>query len=680
MASTKLASVLFAGLLFCCFTPCGGEEPIYSYTAGLSDIRPYEISTSVSKQIAAAGIEPSALAGLRAPAEFQVNWAVVGKGALPPEVSSSGGGVTISCGGMLPLFARTPIPVADMREYIAEYEISGKGELVLGAYGYGTDSYPNALETHKLDSAEPVTFRVPLGFKLPVDQFRPVLGVNGNVHVSKFVIYAAAVRPGSVVEGELLEVSKLPDPATADYPDCNYTAKFRGHQIVRGESVPCDINLVLPGFRNRELSRAAAFKPGDQIRVKLVAFGALPPAGQQISQADDLQLLELESFSAEDAIPVSRYASIDRTVPFRGPQDQVTSIFDLKINPPVSANAAAAKEAAVRRDLNALQIKLAALGVAEDELNRDFSEIWSSRRQGLARLPDTDLFWGAADGAFFALPGEYALLRPQPLPEEKVRAITALKDFCEANGVQLIIQVIPDMYALSARVLNPEFRRVADIRSAEAAKQLLEQGVEAVYTMDDLLRGYGEFEFTFCYPANGHPAEGCQQILTRQAAQRLARYGLAADPAAKFTSARLPMYGDMAYPSGVDVGSHHAGEPILCRHVMNNGQAIASDPKSPVLVIGNSFIQTPMPADTYGAYLAEKIGFVPHIFQVSGDDSIDVIVFELSRNPRLYLSGKKAVILPISAAFLLCDKPFVNLRTLDENRRGAVLPQKPEQK
>ena len=96
------------------------------------------------------------------------------------------------------------------------------------------------------------------------------------------------------------------------------------------------------------------------------------------------------------------------------------------------------------------------------------------------------------------MPVNYSILtKPALLTQKTLDAFAALKEACEANGVQLIISLIPHYTDISSRVLNKEFQNVPDLQTATYVKQLSEIGVETIYSADAIIQNYNRYPFAF---------------------------------------------------------------------------------------------------------------------------------------------------------------------------------------
>ncbi len=511
-------------------------------------------------------------------------------------------------------------------DYLMTVSASGKGKLRMGSYGYGREYTGDFLEFTS-SRKTPVTF----------------------------------VKPVSPAE-------------KSDYPNCHFTVRFRVNGIFSGEPLPRFIQLVIPGFREKKPLPAAALKKGDRIRVSIVPFEKALPEEKSIQQADALEDFTLGSYFAFSVSKVPEFQKVYPGIPVL--TDSVESAASGKpVNPPLSGESREAEKRFIRAELEKMNRLIRAADARGLSVNREFSEVWTRRLAKYNLLnpeapSEKQLIWANDNGHFFALPRHFELVgKPVYMQPQNLQAIRAMKDFFEENGVRFLVQIIPDYYDIAARVLNPEFADFPDVAAARVARQLLENGVEALYSSDWMVRKAHEHPLLFFYPTNAHPATGAQEILTDQMLRFLQESPIVLPPlgdgnvfSAKEESCKD--WGREAWPQKADTGNNKGGEIYTGSFVYLNGRRILFDPKSPLLIIGNSYIQTPMNEGAYACYLARKLRHVPDHVRVSGMGPFLTIPKMIFANRQKYLAGKKLVIMPIGLNHLLLRNNFLNLQDL----------------
>ena len=493
----------------------------------------------------------------------------------------------------------------------------------------------------------------------------------------------------TVLEGTLKELSAIPDPSKSDYPDCRFTALLEGNAIIDGVRCPRKIQLVIDGFKSYKLLETAKLKPDDKIRCTVIPFEKLPDEKKTVQQADDLNLFELQSYYVLKVEKVPRF-SANPTIPFSDGAGYV-SVFERRINPPLPDDAIKMQRLAIKDSLAQIN-KI--LGPYNDEtvlkkIKTDFAEAWEAEKskdrpgfnriRGVVNGVETNLVWRNIDNSFWALPEHYQLIVPEYriLTKQNLDALLAFQEFLNANGCQLIIGVVPDFYAISARVINSRFRNVPDFSSAWLIRQMLNNNLEAVYVSDRLLKEYKRYQFAFFYPDNAHPSDTAQDVMTDIFAERLRRYGFPKTlEKNRFSTDAFPhVYSHRGgsvkekkymFPSNCDIGSNQVGSSFLCRRVLYDGKEVFADPQSPILILGNSFIQTPMNyPDSFPSLLSSKMHMGIAYNRVAAYGPITSIITRFFNHPERFITGKRVVIIMMGIEHFLGKVRVSDIRIMD---------------
>ena len=491
----------------------------------------------------------------------------------------------------------------------------------------------------------------------------------------------------TLVEGKIVARSILPDPGESDYPDCWFTAYFIGNAICSGEPCPREISLVFEGFSNYESLYPDELQPGDEVECLVMPFDRLPAEAQSTQVADDLNLYMLKSYYVagvrkiwhyrnHELMPSSGVFFSDRTV-------EVESIFDLHINEPIPQDVRTEQERSIRQDLIKMESLLKGYDDAKiEELNGRFQAAWEKEKAkdapGHNRVTRNGrtYVWRNVDNSFWCLPEDYTFLSgPDTLTRETLDCFTALKDACEANGIQLIVSLVPDLYVIASRVMNRDFRDVPDLQSAAYAKQLSEIGVETVYASGEIVKNYNRHPFAFLYPADIHPGDTTQDVITDILADRLKRYHFKQkmDPSL-FSCRTVPIKhsnNQNLFPSDCDIGDNPAGDSYPGEKVCYNEKTISRNPDSSILIIGNSFIQTPViSSESFPSFLTMKTASPADWYSVFGYGLFSEVLIRLMPNIHSLFQQKKVMIM-LFGTNQLCrvnrDSFMLNIRELDSN-------------
>ena len=489
----------------------------------------------------------------------------------------------------------------------------------------------------------------------------------------------------SIVEGTIEERSILPDPKRSDYPNCRFTAHFIGNTIISGQACPKELLLSIEGFANYAALGNDRIKAGDRVLCSLIPFDQLPEDEQTTQQADDLELYLLDNYYVLDIKIIDSFTDNEQIpssgILFSDGNDDYISIFDRHINPPISQDLKQLQEASIQKDLEKMNSLLDGYDETKiKELNRQFAEAWKKEQEKDAPEHNRvgDFVWRNIDNSFWTLPKNYTLLQtPTELSQGILDCFSSLKKALEENGVQLIVSLVPDLYVVSSRVINKEFKDIPDIQTATYVKQLSEIGVETIYASDSILRNYHKYPFAFFYPSNEHPSDTTQDVLSDILAERLKRYNVSRNLNPQlFLERQSPhAYKNMEqylFPQNCDIGNNKEKTAYSCREILYNGKQIQKTKNSPFLVIGNSFIETPVsPPESLPALLSYKLYSPVDWSRISGFGPFTDIMSRLLSDPAFYLERKKALIMQVGTNHLLLvnqSEIMLNIARVDKDR------------
>ena len=486
---------------------------------------------------------------------------------------------------------------------------------------------------------------------------------------------SAVVVEGAVIlaEGQVNAVSIFPEPESADYPDCYYTAHVTLNSILAGDPIERNIVLVIPAFIDLKKSAFTDVAKGERRSLKMVRFADLPEAMQSIQIADDIGAFDLEYFYVIETEVIEEFTMGEFTVPFAS-GNVYESPFDKPAAVGVSAKAAAAQKEFIRRELEYVNSRLAALPKDLSELDAHHKAVWSARQKEFTITPGY-FAWGKVGKAWLGNYINQPLIGKRKLNTRTIESIASLNDFLEVKGVQLIVQIIPKHHVVSTRYINEEFRDVVDYESAIAAKALLEAGVETMFTSDEMIKRLGDYELSFFYPRDHHLAEGAIDVMTDLLLPRMERFDLTPDlDPQKFTVTRQQgVYAE----SGTMLPALEAGDEqfreniysITAPEVRYEGQCLQPNPDSQVIILGNSFANTPSKYSSYSIYFAKKTNYNPALMISFGPGLFNTLPRRLFDMSDVYLEGKRVAIFIVGSDFLYRNIVCLNLHELDRESR-----------
>ena len=518
----------------------------------------------------------------------------------------------------------------------------------------------------------------------PYSRISPIILLKGTASFKSFEVYQLFNKDFTVVEGTIVDRSSLPKPETTDYPDCRFTAHFTGNSIVRGAACNRELSLSIDGFVNKKILPTNTLKKGDKIKCAIVRFDSVPAKFSEIQEADNLSLFSLDSYlvTTYEKLPsFSDYSSDDQNIGFKDStngKNEYISIFKRQINPDMPEELKKSQREAIQEDLTRINALLQPYSQErKTEINALFHKVWDEEKSKdppeYNRIKNTahgNVVWRNVDNSFYALPEEFDIIKDYPaITQRNLDAIIAFRDYLDSQGIQLIISLVPDFYDISSRVINKKFSDLPDFRTANVVKTLLENNIEALYPSDTIISKYNHCENPFFYPANPHPGDLPQDVLSDILADRLSRYHFPRQMAKKgfqIVKQRFPS-NLFLFPDHCDIGSHQAGDYYSYRKVEYCNGPVPSDPKSPVLVLGNSYSYTP---EGIFKYLSMKLGIGIYQYNINGEGILSTAIQRIYNNPQVFLSNRKVIILSIGTIHLTSNCTFPNIRDLD---RDALL-------
>jgi len=515
------------------------------------------------------------------------------------------------------------------------------------------------------------------------DSFRPILEITGDATVHSLRIYQKEIPGSTAVEGEVIERSSLPDPQKSDYPNCRFTAHFKGNVIKSGTACPGEIQLVIDGFEDYKILETDKLKNGDKVLCSILPFEALSDEEQSVQQSDELDLFTFDNYYVAAIHVVDDFSNDNAQFPASGvrftdgPKEHI-SIFDKHINPPVPEALQQAQKQSISKDLEMIRAMLKDYDEAKiKEINASFSKAWDKEKardpEGYNRVEVTNekYVWRNIEDSFFSISESFSrLILTNSINDENVEALVELKKALEANGVQLVLSVIPTRDPIIARIINKDFRDIADYQTYNNIRILLEHGIEAVTPSMEAVKRFDEEAFAFNIGGDAHPSILIQKIVSEILAERLARYDypkrLKRD---SFTFAetkhRFWGYDPLThYPADCDIGTHHAGEDIYVKTPVLQEDLSLINQDSEILVIGNSF--TISPYQEYGlvTWLDYSLETDVSYYHFTMNGPATVFINNLLVSPEKYLKGKKVAVIQLALPNLL-DEKWHNIAQLD---------------
>ena len=662
-----------------------------TYSEGFNGGRSVSLSKENEGQLSKKGYDLEEFKQRHIPQSWNIDLSTIPSDALFQNVED--GFKIISDQGLLRLICKR---FDGMRSsFIFEFSIKNDGdndcEISFGVHNSGlVKSGYVVLISDKISAGETKQFEAELSVFEQLANIAPTLTVRGSAILENFYTYQKIHDDFSIVEGEITERSSLPDPKDSDYPDCRYTAHFVGNAIISGLSCNKELSLSIDGFHNKAILNTNSLKVGDKIKCAIVPIDSVPDNLASIQEADELSLFTLDSYLATTIQKISSYTDTTylpvSSTHFKSESFDFKSVFEERVNPPLSNNLLLSQQERIRKDLEAANEMLQTYESAQETTEPEFQEAWAKEKERFSddyntikRGSSIVHYWRNINHSFWCLPPQYTLI-PKSLPvlsEDKLEALVAFKDFLEANGIQLIVSLVPDRYEIASRVINSDFSDVPVYQLLSYVKQLSEAGIECPYYPPSIIEQYNLFPFAYLFPNDSHPGTTVQYCIAQIIADRLSNFHFPKTlQTSKFSHVQVPTYADTVtnnykYPYNCDIDNNEAGEGYTNDEIHYEGKILTKDSGSAIYVVGNSFMQTPgwTQQNSLPAFLSEQMLYPVDDFRVDQKGPMTTIIQRIFDNPGHFLKGKRVLVLQVASVYLDDDSfTWNNIRTMDNHR------------
>lgn len=543
---------------------------------------------------------------------------------------------------------------------IFKVTVSGDGRISPYIYNLsnsntGRKEYEKALPPYRISSSFAKDYYFVFPYSECQNNFCVGIKMRGDLDFKGITVYTGRDDRDnitSIVSGKIVETSDIPDPEKSPYPDCLRTLKIMTMEIETVATVPPEFILTVPAFRNRKKTPESDWKKGDIIRFSMIRFQNEHEKIRQIQQSDTLDDFLSERYSLTGTVRPEKvenliFSQVNLT---SEKSRKYVSGYDRPQNPPLTAKEAAARKQRIAAELNRMKAILKTMPASPQELNRQFEKIWEKNRKKYQKTKD-GFYWCRQGKSFFALPDSRSFVCEKDI-SRIVQAIKDLSDYLLLHGVSMVTVICPDCYDISARMMNPEVAGMPDYTAARIVSQLLEQGVETVYFSDEILAHAHDYDLLFYYPPDSHPAYGTQHI----AARVIARYLKKAFPEVcrkqyrpeQFTEKpTLYWVSDPIRQQKQDIWKDWfpAGRPSFPK-ILLDGKPIQADPRSPILLYGNSYLQTPeeWPRFQLFSQLTRELNMGIACMFRAWIHPLTTMSLELLTFPEKYLKGRKVLV------------------------------------
>lgn len=473
----------------------------------------------------------------------------------------------------------------------------------------------------------------------------------------------------TVLEGRLLQISKLPAPKNNPYPDCNYTAVIDVAQIIRGKSTPKKLVLVLPGFVSRKHAPEAHYKRGDKVRATIVPFASMSATVRQTQLADEVEDFTLSVYYPEEISTIKKIQAVRTPVPFAKEEPREAGVRNDKT---IDREARGARQQAIKQDLDEIERLLTKNGGNWDRWYASlgpYHQSYAEQQATMARMWVDDSFFTAGEVDY------NRVYHPS-----FVKSLIAFKNYLAARNVDLILVRVPkkgelvdDLFATPSPdgVFNPYLLQMY--------KELLSADVEIVADIIPKAKAARlRFPLMYWYQdfLEDHPAEGITRVIAEELSKRVNRYELVrSHPKKSFTLKKVPTQGgwlNFNWPYGNP--NFSPTENVQLSGVVDdqgNPVQLKQGTDSPVLILGSSYISVPSFAQgsSIPHYFAYLTGIVPDLVHRMEADFM--IPRSIAHEGDAFLMNRSVCIFPFVP--ITAYRPLASLPILDPEKSSKTL-------
>ena len=434
--------------------------------------------------------------------------------------------------------------------------------------------------------------------------------------------------------GTVEQVSTIPEAAKSDYPDCYYSILLRLGKIPAEQK---EIVLLVKCFENKKDIPGNRFKKGDLVAAECIAFDDAPEGMRQTQQSEQIERYDLNSFFAIKISKTENLGAWKNSEVIRKAEEKFIS------PPPISEKIKREISENIKAELASVSARLLSRGGGKT-IRINYSE---KARESLDRFrqsgnPNDLLYW--EKGRVVRVDPNFKVLDPDECNDRAVEIVTAFDRELKQRNIRFIFVSCPlpwePILPLITTNVTPQMS--FDETRLKTVKSLLENGVEVIELGHYLYEKPFDSPFFFDILANdAHPMDRIVDFLADLLKDRLRSYDFSRYeyPASCFSAFELEFLRRNRYPEG---NPKFTGIPKVQGYTFHPTDKVPLV-KSPVLVIGDSFSQTPWQTGGLRSFLGAKTRLFIDGFQVQSGSTRLMRV--LSARNYVPLSRKQVVIM-----------------------------------
>lgn len=418
--------------------------------------------------------------------------------------------------------------------------------------------------------------------------------------------------------------------------------------------------IAMWAFKNRRMEPLATLQPGTDILVSVIPFDKADEKVRTTQRSDEIQEYDLGMYWALNVTPVTFDDALPK--PLKSKAFSASKV-GLLTSPGIQTNSKptahvrenVARKVAIEKELRSIEAAL----IAHGGNWKDWDDSLVPLREDIERKAFENGGFLKEENYYY-----YTSLNTMKWGTEKsvktrwnqaFRALVRLNNELRERGIDLILVPFPFREEIHADVFSdlapPDM--ITMPYKLMFFHALLKADVEVI-NLGPLFREKGRsFPLLYYNCRDAHPADGAIQLAAEATAQRLGRYQFASDAHAmdgtftskivhfRVTPPRKSFPKDAEFPATVVLDAN--GTPLR-----------PSDPRSPLLVMGDSFIGVPeyfgVPSASFVAHLAKETGVIPvRLVVQSGTPQI---MQHLARKGHAFLDERRVCVFAFNANYL----------------------------